>query len=109
MRGRLKGLQEVKTLAGTGGPGVRPKERHVLQFKIGSLELELTRRLKEKATALERIREIDARISQIDLEIRKHHENLGYGGSPTAARDAASTQDGAPGSAQTRRTIRYGS
>ena len=108
MRGSLRGLPEVKTLAGAGSAGTHPKERHVLQFKIGCLELERSRRLKEKTVALDRIQSIEARMAVIDAEIRKHHENLGYAGSPSAAWEAGGGADRAPGAAQARRTIRYG-
>lgn len=108
MSGRLRGLRDVRTLAGAGGIAARPRERHVLLFKIGCLELERSRRLKEKEAALDRIRGIDARICVIDAEIRGHHENLGYGDSLSAARNAVAVENDSPGSGRPRRTIRYG-
>ena len=107
MRG-LRRLPEVRSMAGAGGAVARPKERHVLQFKIGCLELERSRRLKEKEVALDRIRAIDQRVGAIEAEIRTHHQNLGYAGTPLADRDATAVEAGAPGSAQPRRMIRYG-
>ena len=98
----------MRSLAGVSAAVSRPKERHVLQFKIGCLELERSRRQKEKDVALERIRGIDSRIAAIAAEILGHHEVLGYGGLPPASRDAGGFDDRGPGSSAPRRTIRYG-
>ncbi len=105
----LRGPSDVRSMAGTGSVGARPKERHVLQFKIGCLELERSRRLKERTGAMERIRGIDERMAVIDMEIRKHHEDLGYAGSPPDSLDAGGRDGRTSGSAQPRRMIRYGS
>lgn len=107
MSGRTRGIGVIRTLAGAKRNGAQPKERHVAQFKIGCLELERSRRLKQKAVALDLVRGIDERVTGIEAEIRRLHEALGYEGSPPADREG-STAGGEPETAQPRRTIRYG-
>lgn len=108
----LRGPSETRSLSGTragsGGAVARPKERHVLQFKIGCLELERSRRATEKAVALERIRGIDARLAAIDAEIGKHHGDLGYAVSLAHDPGTGVIEDRVQGAGQPRRMIRYG-
>ena len=105
---RYRDLPEIKSVAGTGGAATRPKERHVLQFKIGCLELERSRRMKERAGAIDRIRLVDRRILEIDSEIRKHHDDLGYAGTPPGVLNAVDFDGHSTASGQPRRMIRYG-
>ena len=46
------------------------------QFQLASLELERTRRAREKQAAARRIGDIDARLVEIDGLIRKHQDAL---------------------------------
>ena len=53
---RCRGIDEIKTLAMMRGSGVHSSERHVRQFQVASLELERSRRMKERQANLRRIR-----------------------------------------------------
>jgi len=59
------------------GSGVHSSERHVRQFKVASLELERSRRIKERQATLRRIQEIDSRLLEIDGLLARHHQALG--------------------------------
>jgi hypothetical protein len=102
-----KGVREIKSHSSVLGSGVHSNERHVHQFQLASLELERSRRNREKKAALQRIANIDARLAEIDNLVRKHQEALGVtAGEPgdqerTAAR---SNTDAAP---ERRRVLRY--
>ena len=72
-----RGVQEIKTLSSILGSGTHSNERHVHQFQLASLELERTRRTREKAAAMRRVADIDARMVEIDALIHKHQEALG--------------------------------
>jgi len=98
-----RGSESVRTLAAVLGSGARSKERHVRQFRVGCLELERMRRSQEKASALRRVTEIDARLGQIDREIAEQHRALGYAGEPPAGERAAPAPP-----APRRKVIRYG-
>jgi len=58
-----KGLQNLRTRSGALGS-------HVHYFKLGSLELERARRIRERRAFAKRITEIDARLRGLDKEIR---------------------------------------
>lgn len=74
---RVRGVQRIRTLASVLGTGAHSNERHVHQFQLASLELERTRRAREKQAAVRRIMDIDARLVEIDERIRSHQEALG--------------------------------
>lgn len=76
MGATIRSVRDLKTHAGSVGTGSHSKERHTLQFKIGCLELERSRRLQERGVAEQRIRTIDARVAEIDREIRAHNATL---------------------------------
>ena len=103
-----RGAQQVRTLSSVLCSGVHSNERHVHQFQLGALELERTRRRREKQAALRRIQELDARLAHIDTLMRRRQEAL----SATDA-DVPARNDDAPQSAeattQPRRVVRYGS
>lgn len=73
---RARGVSNIKTYSAIRGCGVHSNERHVHQFQIGTLELERSRRDRERQAAMERIKNIDARIIEIDLLIQKHQVAL---------------------------------
>ena len=51
--------------------------RHVVQFQLGVLELERTRREQERRTAQQKVDQLDGRLRQIDVEIREREDTLG--------------------------------
>ncbi len=75
-----RGVSQIKTLAAVRGSGVHSNERHVRQFQIASLELERSRRARERQAAMARIHNIDARVLEIDTLIQRHQESLGVSG-----------------------------
>lgn len=100
-------LQEIKTLSAVLGCGVHSNERHVHQFQLAALELEATRRSRERAAAIRRVRDLDARLAEIDARIRKHQEALGLTrADSTAGGEALAPARDAP--SKTRRVVRYG-
>ncbi|MBI5481156.1 MAG: hypothetical protein HY906_20025 [Deltaproteobacteria bacterium] len=103
----IRRVQEVKTLSSVLGCGVHSHERHVRQFQLGALELERTRRGREKQAALRRIKDIEARLVEVDALIRKHHEELGVTSAGAPAGGQAPARAGEATGA-TRRVLRYG-
>jgi len=57
------------------GSAVR-RERHVVQFQLGVLELERTRREQERQTARRKIADVERRLRQIDALIRERQAVL---------------------------------
>ena len=74
---QCRGVEKIKTLGMVRGSGAHSSERHVRQFQVASLELERSRRMKERQANLRRIQEIDSRLREINDLICKHHESLG--------------------------------
>ena len=54
----------------------RGQTRHVVQFQLGVLELERTRREQERRTAQQKIDQVERRLRQIDALIRERQETL---------------------------------
>lgn len=52
------------------------RQRHVVQFQLGVLELERTRREQEKETARQKIAQVDRRLQQLDALIRERQAIL---------------------------------
>jgi len=52
------------------------RERHVVQFQLGVLELERTRREQERQTARHKIEQVERRLRQIDRLIRERRQTL---------------------------------
>jgi hypothetical protein len=77
MSAKARGVQEIKTLSAIRGSGVYSNERHVHQFQLASLELERSRRMREKNAALGRIEDVDCRLVEIDRLIVRHQAALG--------------------------------
>ena len=103
---RVKGVSQTRTMAAVRGCGVHSNERHVHHFQMASLELERSRRTRERQAAVERIKTIDARLLEIDALIRKRLAALGMSGDDgRAAGGPAPEASAAP--SQRRRTLRY--
>jgi hypothetical protein len=62
---KLRGLQDIRTLSGKGSQALPP---HKAYMKLACLEMEKVRRGEERSSALARVRNIDARFSDIDVE-----------------------------------------
>jgi hypothetical protein len=85
MSGRLRGLQEIRTHSAVLGGSAQTNERHVLQFQLAALELERTRRNREKQAALRRVGDIDRTLSEIEKVMRQHQTALGLRDVETSA------------------------
>lgn len=94
---RGPGVAQIKTLGAIRGSGGHANERHVHQFQIAVLELERTRRTRERQAAMDRVQGLDTRLGEIEAAIRKHQEALGI---PGARREA-------PAAGEPRHTLRY--
>ena len=70
-------VREIKTHASIFKSGTHSDERHVHQFQLASLELERTRRSREKQAALRRLLEIEVRLDKIKGLIQQHQAVLG--------------------------------
>ena len=77
---RARGAQDIRTHSAVLGGGSQANERHVHQFQLAALELERTRRTREKQAALRRVRDIDAMLAEIEVIMRRHQEALGFHG-----------------------------
>ena len=103
MAPRVPGVSQIKTIAALRGSGVHSGERHVHQFQIASLELEKSRRTREREATMKRVSTLDARLAEIEATIRKHQDALGIPGAvpegPAAQTRTAATEK--------RRTLRY--
>ncbi|MBI4577989.1 MAG: hypothetical protein HY722_17135 [Planctomycetes bacterium] len=102
---RARGVSQIKTLAAVRGTGVHSNERHVQQFQIASLELEKTRRTRERQAGLNRIASIDARLIEIDASIQTHQEALGVSRDGS---DKPTTPEATLPEIKKRRALRYG-
>ena len=61
----IRSVRDIRTYSGRVDAGGVP---YLAYMKIGCLEMEKARREKERNSALERIRNIDSRINDIDAE-----------------------------------------
>lgn len=124
MSATVKGSSQVKSLASIKKSGAHSGDRHVRHFQIASLEMERSRRLKERQDALIRIQTVDERLQEIEETLRGHYDSLGLapeagpaesgtvravGGSRagTYRRDEQGHEPSA-GSAEPRRMLLYG-
>jgi hypothetical protein len=95
---RLKSISDTKTLSSIRGAGTLAKERHDRQFRIAWLEFERSRKLKERAFHLRKLKELDDRLREIEAECQKQAAAM-QAESPSAPQPAAATT--------TRRVLRY--
>jgi hypothetical protein len=61
----FKGANDIRTHSGSVGRALKPHEIHI---KLCALEIEKTRRVKEKESALQRIKIIDSRFNDLEKE-----------------------------------------
>ena len=61
----LRGLQDIRTLSGKGGPARNP---YMAYMRISCLEMEKQRRGQERESALHRVKSIDERLQEIEAE-----------------------------------------
>lgn len=97
----------MKTLSSVLGSGDGLNQRYVLQFRLGALELERTRRARERKAAIGRIKEIDARQGEIDGLMRKYRDTLGVTSTDASAGGETPVSAGSE-AGKTRRVLRYG-
>lgn len=74
---RARGSQDIRTHSVVMGSGTHANERHVHQFQLAALELERTRRSRERQAALKRVHDIDAMLAEIDKVMSRHQLALG--------------------------------
>lgn len=103
---QARGVAQIKTLSAVRGSGIHSNERHVHQFQIASLELEHSRRIRERQAAVNRVNLLDTRLLEIDALIRKHQEALGVASTGDMHCDKPMPEK-QPGAIEKRRTIRY--
>lgn len=102
-----KGLQNLRTRSGALGSGTQSNDRHVRYFKLGSLELERARRIRERRAFAKRITEIDARLRGLDEEIRGCKAMLDNPDAEQARQIEGAGQEGEGGSSGRRFVLRY--
>ena len=96
-------VAQIKTLAAIRGSGAHSNEPHAHHFQIASLELEKSRHIRERASALRRVAAIDARIAEIEASVQKHNQALGV----TDASRATPVPSSKVAASEKRRTLRY--
>lgn len=72
-----KGCTQVKSLASLKKSGSHSGDRHVRHFQVASLEMERSRRLKDREDAMQRLLAHDKRLDEIDVLLRGHYDALG--------------------------------
>lgn len=75
----VKGCSQLKSLATLKKSGTQSGDRHVRHFQVASLEIERTRRLRDRSDAVTRMQANDQRLDEIDSLLRGHYESLGLG------------------------------
>jgi hypothetical protein len=110
MSARARGAQEIRTHSAVLNSSTHSNERHVLQFQLAALELERTRRNREKQAALRRIRDIDRMLLEIEEIMSRNQELLGFRGPVAGApgeRAPAAREEEGEAAALKRRVLRY--
>ncbi|HYU32475.1 MAG TPA: hypothetical protein VEW48_09950 [Thermoanaerobaculia bacterium] len=100
-------VREIRTHSSILKSGTHSNERHVHQFQLASLELERTRRGREKQAALRRVATIDARLAEIEELIRKHQEALGVTSQNGTDHERPRAQGSENSTPEKRRVLRY--
>jgi hypothetical protein len=103
----VRGLQDVKTLGFLRGSGAHGKDQHVFLFRLATLELERSRRMREREAAAKRIRAIDFRLAEVERLVNSENEALGVMRTSGAA-GGKSPVSGAAAAGRARRVLRYG-
>jgi len=102
----VRGVSRLKTISAVRSNGARAEARHARQFQIAFLELEHSRRVRDKQTAIDRIKALDSRLVEINVQIRKLQDTLGTPHSqPTP--DDKPVVESPPVKHEYRRTLRY--
>ncbi|MBI3071349.1 MAG: hypothetical protein HYY84_04395 [Deltaproteobacteria bacterium] len=101
----VRGIQDVKTLGFLRGSGAHGKDQHVFLFRLATLELERTRRLREREAAVKRMNAVDARLVEVERLIQNQQEALGVTRNRAQAGNAARALATA---GRARRVLRYG-
>jgi hypothetical protein len=107
MSGRARGMGEIKTHSAVLGGGSQASERHVHQFQLAALELERTRRTREKQAALRRVGDIDRMLSEIEKVMSQHQAALGLRGLETGAPGEGAAVKEGEAAGPKRRVLKY--
>ena len=73
---RIKGVEALRTLAGRADHAAEP---HRGYLRLACLEMERSRRGQERKSAMDRVRSIDDRFQEIDVEQSTLLRGLGLG------------------------------
>lgn len=94
-RKALRGVQNIRTLSGRADETAVPYKAYM---KLSMLEMEKYRRGKEKETALEKVRMIEQRFQEIEVEKQQTLHRMGVQGfaPPSPPRPAGRTPTAAP-------------
>lgn len=101
----LRGLQDIKTMSGRADEAVLP---HRAYLKLACLEMEKARRSTERNSAVQRARDIDARIRDIETEQAAVRQTMGGEASgPGRASPGSGVEPGQPRGKKRRFTVKY--
>ena len=84
-RRNIRGVQDIRTLSGRVDQTHHPYKKYM---KLACLEMEKARRDKERGSAIDRVKNIDARFQEIEAEKAALLQNLGERNSDTPTTDA---------------------
>lgn len=106
MAGRTANSKKLTTLASLTGRRVRQDvPKHVHHFQLASIELERSRRERERAGAIERVAQLEERLAELEELVRQHQRALGIGNDDKDDGGQSAPTRGTP--LEKRRTLRY--
>lgn len=106
MARRMVNSRRLTTLASLTGRRVRQDvPKHVHHFQLASIELERSRRERERVAALERVAHIEERLAELEELLRQHQRALGIGKDDKDDGGPPAPTRGTP--SERRRTLRY--
>jgi hypothetical protein len=101
----LRGLQDIRTLSGRVDEASLP---HRAYMKLACLEMEKERRKAERNSAVQRVRNIDARIRDIETEQAAVRRTMaGEADGPGRASPGSGAEPGHPRGKKRRFTVKY--
>jgi hypothetical protein len=92
-KNNIRGLANIRTRSGSRDQVSEPYKAYL---RIGSLEMEKARRGKEKESAMNRVRNIDARFREIEAEKSELLGAMGMSPNDDACDNPAKRPTGAP-------------
>lgn len=91
-----RGSAQVKGLASLQKTGATSGARHVRHFQVASLEIERSRRARERKDMIERLRATEQRLDEIDDLLHGHYVALGLQEGADGAAEGAAPPDALP-------------